>query len=215
VGRASRRSRILRNETLQRAPALTYYLRTKIVVVVMKKAGRFGQVRHATFTNRSSASRRARRWRYTVYVHRWYVRGELRWVGERGGAVARGFGDLEAVLMDRIWDRDGTTTVREVFEDMLRDREIAYTTVMSTMDNLHHKGWLSRERDGKAYRYWPTMTREQHGAALMRQALDAGGQSDRVLAHFLDQISDDESEALRKVLRRLGSKRGRPGKGAR
>jgi predicted transcriptional regulator len=73
--------------------------------------------------------------------------------------VARGFGDLEAVVMDRLWERDGATTVREVFEDLLRDREIAYTTVMSTMDNLHRKGWLSRERDRKAYRYWPSMTR--------------------------------------------------------
>jgi hypothetical protein len=34
--------------------------------------------------------------------------------------------------MDRLWDRDGATTVPNVFEDMLRDREIAYTTVMST-----------------------------------------------------------------------------------
>ena len=50
--------------------------------------------------------------------------------------MARGFGDLEAVVMDRLWDRDGATTVRDVFEDMVRDREIAYTTVMSTMDNL-------------------------------------------------------------------------------
>ncbi len=105
--------------------------------------------------------------------------------------------------------------VREVFKDMLHDREIAYTTVMSTMDNLYHKGWLSRERDGKAYRYWPSMTREQYSAALMREALDAGGRSDRVLAHFLDQISDDDSEALRKVLRRMGSTRPRSGKGAR
>jgi len=64
--------------------------------------------------------------------------------------VTRGFGDLEAVVMDRLWDRDGATTVRMVFEDMLRDREIAYTTVMSTMDNLHHKGWLSRETRRKS-----------------------------------------------------------------
>ena len=47
--------------------------------------------------------------------------------------MARGFGDLEAVVMDGLWDRDGATTVRAVFEDLLRDREIAYTTVMSTM----------------------------------------------------------------------------------
>jgi predicted transcriptional regulator len=117
--------------------------------------------------------------------------------------------------MDRLWDRDGATTVREIFEDLLRDREIAYTNVRSTMDNLHHKGWLSRERDGKAYRYWPRMTREQYGAALMREALDAGGRSDRVLAHFLEQISDDDSAAMRKVLRGDGSKRVRSGKGAR
>ena len=129
--------------------------------------------------------------------------------------MAHGFGDLEAVVMDRLWDCDGATTVRDVFEDMHRDREIAYTTVMSTMDNLYHKGWLMRERDGKAYRYWPSMTREQYSAALMREALDAGGRSDRVLAHFLDQISDDDSEALRKVLRRVGSKRARQGKGGR
>ncbi len=129
--------------------------------------------------------------------------------------MARGFGDLEAVVMDRLWECDGATTVREVFEDLLRDREIAYTTVMSTMDNLHRKGWLSRERDGKAYRYWPSMTREQYGAALMREALDAGGRSDRVLAHFLEQISAEDSAALRKVLGRVGPVRVRSGKGAR
>lgn len=109
--------------------------------------------------------------------------------------------------MDRLWMRDGATTVREVFEDLLHHREIAYTTVMSTMDNLHRKGWLSRERDGKAYLYWPRLTREQYSAQLMRDALDDGGRSDLVLTHFLEQISDDESAALRKVLRRLSSRK--------
>jgi len=121
--------------------------------------------------------------------------------------VTRGFGDLEAVVMDLLWMRDGATPVREVFEDLRHHREIAYTTVMSTMDNLHRKGWLSRERHGKAYLYWPSVTREQYSAQLMREALDDGGRSDLVLTHFLEQISDDESAALRKVLRRLGSRK--------
>lgn len=86
----------------------------------------------------------------------------------------RGFGELEAVLINRIWNRDGATTVREIFDELAAEREIAYTTVMSTMDNLHTKGWVERERVGKAYRYRPTLTREQHGAQLMREALDAG-----------------------------------------
>ena len=77
--------------------------------------------------------------------------------------------------MDRLWDRDvDSTTVRELFDELAAERDIAYTTVMSTMDNLHRKGWLARERDGRAYRYWPTMTREEHSAQLMHEALGIG-----------------------------------------
>jgi predicted transcriptional regulator len=117
----------------------------------------------------------------------------------------RGFGELEAVIMDRIWNRDPatSTTVREVFDELTAERDIAYTTVMSTMDNLHSKGWLERERDGKAYRYWATLSREQHSARLMREALDGGGRSDLVLTHFVEQIGPEESARLRAALRRL------------
>jgi len=122
--------------------------------------------------------------------------------------VGRGFGDLETVVMDRLWAADGATTVREVLEQLQRDREIAYTTVQSTMDNLHRKGWLTRHREGKAYLYTPGMTREQYSAQMMRDALDAGGRSDLVLAHFLETISAEESTELRKVLRRNGPRKG-------
>ncbi len=115
----------------------------------------------------------------------------------------RGFGELEGVVMDDLWNRDGTTTVRDVFEVIRRRREIAYTTVMSTMDSLHRKGWLERERRGKAFGYWPTLTREEYSARLMRDALDAGGNSGLVLAHLLDQMSEQESASLREALARL------------
>jgi predicted transcriptional regulator len=117
----------------------------------------------------------------------------------------RGFGELEAVIMDRMWSREPATptTVREVFDELAAERNIAYTTVMSTMDNLHTKGWLAREREGKAYRYWPTLSREQHSARLMREALDGGGRADLVLQHFVEQIGPEESARLRAALRRL------------
>lgn len=123
----------------------------------------------------------------------------------------RGFGELEAVIMDRIWNRkpETSTTVREVFDELATERDIAYTTVMSTMDNLHGKGWLARERDGKAYRYWATLSREEHSARLMREALDGGGQSDLVLSHFVEQIGPEESARLREALRRLARRTGR------
>ncbi|EIV45984.1 transcriptional regulator BlaI [Mycobacteroides abscessus 3A-0930-S] len=107
-------------------------------------------------------------------------------------------------MMDRVWSRgdETATTVREVFDELAAERDIAYTTVMSTMDNLHTKGWLEREREGKAYRYWAALTREQHSARLMREALSGGGSPELVLTHFLEQISAEESERLRAVLRR-------------
>src|SRR4051812_37429307 len=130
-----------------------------------------------------------------------------------GHMRTRGFGDLEAVIMDRIWDRDAsTTTVRDIFDDLIAEREIAYTTVMSTMDNLHSKGWLAREKDGKAYRYWPTLTREQHSARLMRAALDGGGSPDLVLSHFVEQIGPEESARLRTALRKIAARSRRTAK---
>lgn len=121
----------------------------------------------------------------------------------------RGFGELEAVIMERVWDYgpEASMTVREIFEQLAAERQIAYTTVMSTMDNLHTKGWLARERDGRAYRYWATLSREQHTARLMRDALKGGGRSDLVLSHFIEQIGPRESERLRTALRRLPKKR--------
>ncbi|QRY49866.1 BlaI/MecI/CopY family transcriptional regulator [Mycolicibacterium septicum] len=122
----------------------------------------------------------------------------------------RGFGELEADIMDRIWNRgDVAVTVREVFDEIAEERRIAYTTVMSTMDNLHTKGWLERDRDGRAYRYWPTLNREQHTAQLMREALDGGGRSDLVLSYFIEQMDPQDSDRLRAALRTLARRSGR------
>ena len=116
----------------------------------------------------------------------------------------RGFGDLEATVMDRVWARKDGVTVREVFDELTGVRQIAYTTVLSTMDNLHRKGWVRRDREGKAYRYWPTMTREERSANLMRAAFSAGGDREAVLAFFVGQMTAEESAQLKAALRRGG-----------
>jgi predicted transcriptional regulator len=115
----------------------------------------------------------------------------------------RGFGDLEAVVMSRVWDHAGPVTVRELFDELRRERAIAYTTVMSTMDNLHRKGWLARDKDGKAYRYTAVASREEYSARLMREALSEAGDTEAVLSHFVAQMDGAESSVLRAVLRKL------------
>jgi predicted transcriptional regulator len=119
----------------------------------------------------------------------------------------RGFGDLETVIIHMVWDHDGPVTVRELFDELRRERVIAYTTVMSTMDNLHRKGWLERAKNGKAYRYTATASREEYSARLMAEALAGGGNAEVVLSHFVAEMDEPDSEVLRTVVRRLAGGR--------
>jgi predicted transcriptional regulator len=118
-----------------------------------------------------------------------------------------GFGELETVLMHRIWDHDGPATVRDLFDGLSQERPIAYTTVMSTMDNLYRKGWLARERDGKAYRYTPVASREEYSARLMREAMAEAGDTEAVLSHFVAAMDGEQSQVLRDVIDRLAARR--------
>ncbi|OBJ67514.1 BlaI/MecI/CopY family transcriptional regulator [Mycobacterium sp. 1274756.6] len=115
----------------------------------------------------------------------------------------RGFGELEAVVMDLLWSRDGPSTVRSLHDELVTRRQIAYTTVMSTMDNLFRKGWLQREKVGLAYHYRPVMSREEHSAQLMRTVFESGGDSELILNFFLEQIPDDDAAKFQQAIRRL------------
>src|SRR5258706_16287774 len=112
----------------------------------------------------------------------------------------RRFGELEAVIMDRLWEHGRPALVREMVEDLRADRPLAYTTVMTVMENLHRKGWLRRERDGRAWRYEPTGSRSAYTAALMSDALSTSADHRKALAHFALQISPHDAALLREAL---------------
>lgn len=113
------------------------------------------------------------------------------------------FGQLEAAVMERLWDWDLPASVRMVLEDLERERDIAYTTVMTVLDNLHSKGFVRREKDGRAYRYIATMTREQHTAGLLEEVLSASSDRELALLHFVGQMSTEEITELRAALANL------------
>jgi len=112
-------------------------------------------------------------------------------------------GDLEAQVMRRIWVRGKPVTVRDIVGDLRRERPIAYTTVMTVMDNLRKKGWLRREPDGRAYRYEPLISGAEYSASLMRQALEASNDRPAVLMHFIGELSTEEADALHEAYQRL------------
>ena len=112
----------------------------------------------------------------------------------------RQLGELEAVVMDRLWDWGRPALVREVVEDLRADRPLAYTTVMTVMENLYRKGWLRRERDGRAWRYEPTGSRSSYTAALMNDALATSPDRRTALTHFALQMSPHDAAMLREAL---------------
>src|ERR1700755_2185257 len=112
----------------------------------------------------------------------------------------RRLGELEAVIMDRLWEWGRPALVREVVDELGKDRPLAYTTVMTVMQSLHRKGWLRRERDGRAWRYEPTGSRSGYTAALMSDALATSTDRSTALKHFALQMSPHDAGLLREAL---------------
>ncbi len=109
-------------------------------------------------------------------------------------------GSLEGAVMERLWASEAPLTVRDVLADLDRSRPLAYTTVMTVLDNLHRKGMVAREKSGRAYAYSPTGSRADHTADLMNQALSSTQDRGSALLRFVERISADEVETLREAL---------------
>ncbi|MFB7468511.1 BlaI/MecI/CopY family transcriptional regulator [Streptomyces sp. NPDC056224] len=115
--------------------------------------------------------------------------------------MPRPLGELEDAVMTRVWQWNRPVTVREVLEDLQQERSIAYTTVMTVMDNLHQKGWVRREAEGRAYRYTAVSTRAAYSAALMNEAWSTSDNPAAALVAFFGMMSAEQREALRDAVR--------------
>jgi predicted transcriptional regulator len=92
-------------------------------------------------------------------------------------------------------------TVREVLEDLQKERSIAYTTVMTVLDNLHQKGWVRREAEGRAYRYEAVSTRAAYAAALMNDAWSQSDNPAAALVAFFGMMSEEQRQSLSDAVR--------------
>jgi predicted transcriptional regulator len=110
----------------------------------------------------------------------------------------RSFGELEAAIMDRIWSAGQPLLVRDVQKTLTPER--AYNTVLTVVEILYRKGWLARERDGRAYRYHAVVSRDDYTAGLMGEVLAASTDPAAALRRFAEQIGPDEAQQLREAL---------------
>lgn len=104
-------------------------------------------------------------------------------------------GELERAVMEVLWSTPGACTAREIVE-ALPERDLAPTTVLTVLSRLERKELVARDRDGRAHRYRPVASREQHVAMLMHEALATAPDRTAALASFARQVSPGEAEAL-------------------
>lgn len=110
------------------------------------------------------------------------------------------FGDLEAAIMDVVWAAGAPVRVREVSEQLNRDRPLAFNTVQTVMENLYRKGWLGRQKDGRAYWYQPARSRDDYADGLLTEALSAAGDPAATLLRLVGDLEPGEAARLRAAL---------------
>ncbi|MBA3488889.1 MAG: BlaI/MecI/CopY family transcriptional regulator [Longispora sp.] len=108
-------------------------------------------------------------------------------------------GELEHAVMEVLWSAGAPCTAREIL-DALPDRGLAATTVLTVLSRLERKNLVARDRQGRAHLYRPAAPREDHVAALMREALDGAADRGAALARFADQVNEADAEALAAAL---------------
>lgn len=117
-----------------------------------------------------------------------------------GTRQLRPLGELEAAIMELLWASDDPRLVQDVVSQLQPRRPLAYATVMTVMDNLYRKGFLTRERDGRAWRYCPALSRPAYAAQLMNDALASSSDRAGALAQFVEQIDASDAAALADAL---------------
>ena len=113
------------------------------------------------------------------------------------GASSSPLGPLEERLLEALWER-GDATVRDLVDRACPD--LAYTTVMTTLDRLFKKNLLSREAEGRAFRYAPRFSREdlhrQVAGEAFRQLMDVSPASSLPLSYLVEILTERDAQLL-------------------
>jgi BlaI family transcriptional regulator, penicillinase repressor len=111
--------------------------------------------------------------------------------------------------MKVVWDR-GSATVRDVYEELLKQRKIAYTTVMTMMGILEQKGRLTKEDSDRAYVYHPSEPRSEVVGSMVNDFIRRvfNGSAKPLLVH-LAESREIRQEHLDEISKLLKTKRGR------
>jgi BlaI family penicillinase repressor len=112
--------------------------------------------------------------------------------------------DQELEIMKVVWQR-GSATVRDVYEELLTRRKIAYTTVMTMMGILEQKGHLKKSADERAFVYTPSLPQREVVGNMVQEFVKRvfNGSVKPLLVHLVENknISKEELDEISKLLK--------------
>jgi predicted transcriptional regulator len=110
----------------------------------------------------------------------------------------------ELEIMKVVW-RLETATVRQVYEELLKQRRIAYTSVMTIMNILERKGHLKRRQEDRAYVYVPAKPQKQVIGSMVREFIQRvfNGSAEPLLVHLVEdeQLTEQDVEEIRRSIK--------------
>jgi BlaI family transcriptional regulator, penicillinase repressor len=110
----------------------------------------------------------------------------------------------ELEIMKVVW-RLESATVRQVYEELLKQRRIAYTSVMTIMNILEKKGRLKKRQEERAYVYQPAQPKKQVIGSMVREFIQRvfNGSAEPLLAHLVEdeQLTEQDLEEIRRTIK--------------
>jgi predicted transcriptional regulator len=113
------------------------------------------------------------------------------------------FGKLQRAIIEIVWEL-GEASVREVWKQLRKEKELVYTTILTSMQRLEKDGWLTHRLEGNKNIYTPTKTREQAGAGSVRKFIHKmfNGNAALLFQQLVeeDELSDKELHELKRLI---------------
>ena len=111
--------------------------------------------------------------------------------------------ESELEILQVLWDK-GPSTVRDVHEELLKNKDAGYTTTLKLMQIMHEKGLVSRNTSTKTHVYTATVTKKETQKSALNKIIDTvftGSTADLVIqALGSHRASKDEIDAIKKFL---------------
>ncbi|HZG25922.1 MAG TPA: BlaI/MecI/CopY family transcriptional regulator [Chitinophagaceae bacterium] len=114
--------------------------------------------------------------------------------------------ESELEILTVLWQR-GLASVREVHEELARNKDVGYTTTLKLMQIMNEKGLVKRDASVKTHIYQAAVSKEKTQRHLLGKMIDGlfGGSSTQLVIQALGnhKASREELDAIQTLLNDL------------